>query len=47
MSTEFGRVAKTVLGYSVMNLLYVTNSGAYNFEVAPRSLENLCTPGLK
>jgi hypothetical protein len=47
MSAEFGRVAKNVLGSSVVSLLYVTNSGAYNFEVAPRFLENLCTPGLK
>jgi hypothetical protein len=47
MSTEFGSVAKNVLGSSVMNLVYITNSGAYDFEVAPRSLEILCTPGLK
>ena len=46
MSTEFGRVAKNVLGSSVVNLVYITNSAAYNFEVATRYLENLWTPGL-
>lgn len=47
MATEFLRETNNVLGSSVVNCLYVTNSGACNFDVAPRNLENLCASGLK
>jgi len=44
--TKFCTRAPNICRYSEWNLLYVSLSGTYNFEVASTYLENLCTPVL-
>jgi hypothetical protein len=43
---NFVRWRLIFVGSSAWNLLHCHASGAYNFEVAPRFLENLCPPDL-